>query len=171
MAKKKKGVSIRSYAEHRGVSHSAIQKAIETGRIKTLSDGSIDTIQADKDWEENTNFAKSRSSFKPNAFADAQILKMKAEATLAQIKVKKEVGAVVPIDDVVIFLRVLTSDLSSYFLSLGRNIAPKMVGEKDIGKITRTIDDEIKHLIKEYKNDIENRLSTATAKIMDSEDY
>lgn len=166
---KKLGISLRAYAKHRGLTHGAVQKAITSGRIKTLEDGSIDVIQADKDWNENTNFAKSRGQ-KPSTLADAQILKIKAEATLAQLKVKKEIGAVVPTDEVIIFTRVLTTDLADHFLSLGRNIAPHIVAEKDILKITKTIDEAIKKLIAEYKNDLEDRISKATAKIMDSED-
>lgn len=163
------GVGIREYAKHKGVSHPAVIKAIKSGRIQTLSDGSIDKEQADMDWEANTDFSQVRGP-KPNAFTDAQILKLKAEATLAQIKVKKEIGAVIPTDEVIVFMRVLTTDLSNHFLALGRNVAPRLVGEKDIVKITRLIDDEIKRLIKEYKNDIEGRISKATEKIMDGED-
>lgn len=166
----KLGISIRAYAKHKGVSHTAVQKAIETGRIKTLSDGSIDEDEADSDWESNTNMAKVRNPSRSSDYADAQILKLKAEATLAQIKVKKEVGAVIPTDEVIVFMRVLTTDLANHFLALGRNVAPKLVGVQDIVKITRLIDDEIKLLIKEYKNDIEGRISKATEKIMDSQD-
>lgn len=67
-------------------------------------------------------------------------------------------------------MRVLTTDLSDHFLSLGRSIAPHLVGENDIIKITRIIDDSIKKLIMDYKNDLEDRVSKATTKIMDSED-
>ena len=36
------GVSRRSYAAQRGVSEAAVRKAIATGRITTLPDGTID---------------------------------------------------------------------------------------------------------------------------------
>ena len=35
------GLSIRTYARHRGVSHVAVKKAIDTGRISQLPDGTI----------------------------------------------------------------------------------------------------------------------------------
>jgi hypothetical protein len=41
------GVSRRSYAAQRGVSESAVCKAIVTGRITTLPDGTIDPARAD----------------------------------------------------------------------------------------------------------------------------
>lgn len=166
----KMGVSIRAYAKHRGVVHGAVQKAIESGRITPLPDGSIDIAQADQQWEQNTNANKARNTPKATGYMDAQILKMKAEATLAQMKVKKALGALVPLDELIVFMRVLTNDLSTHFLSLGRNVAPKVIDEKDIIKITRIIDDEIKRLICEYKNDIENRISKRTKAIMDNED-
>lgn len=166
----KMGVSIRAYAKHRGVVHGAVQKAIESGRITPLADGSIDIAQADKQWEQNTNANKARNIPKSSGYMDAQILKMKAEATLAQMKVKKALGALISLDELIVFMRVLTNDLSSHFLSLGRNIAPKVIDEKDIIKITRVIDDEVKRLICEYKNDIENRISKRATAIMDNED-
>ena len=48
------GLSIRAYARHRGVSHVAVKKAIDTGRITQGEDGSIDHEQADREWEQNT---------------------------------------------------------------------------------------------------------------------
>lgn len=166
----KMGVSIRAYAKHRGVVHGAVQKAIDSGRISTLPDGSIDIEQADREWQQNTNANKARNTPKAAGYMDAQILKMKAEATLAQMKVKKALGALVPLEELIVFLRVLTNDLSSHFLTHGRNVAPKVIDEKDIVKITRIIDDDIKRLIQEYKNDIENRVSKRAEAIMDKED-
>lgn len=48
------GLSLRAYARHRGVSHEAVRKAIDTGRITTDADGSIDPQRADAEWARNT---------------------------------------------------------------------------------------------------------------------
>ena len=48
------GLSIRAYARHRGVSHVAVKKAIDTGRITPLPDGTIDPVAADAQWAANT---------------------------------------------------------------------------------------------------------------------
>jgi len=48
------GLSIRAYARHRGVSHVAVKKAIDTGRISQLPDGTIDPVVADAQWVANT---------------------------------------------------------------------------------------------------------------------
>lgn len=67
-------------------------------------------------------------------------------------------------------MRVLTTDLANQFLSLGRMVAPRIIGEQDITKITRIIDENIKNLIKDYKDDISSRIQKATTAILDNED-
>jgi hypothetical protein len=44
------GLSIRAYARHRGVSHTAVRKALRAGRIAALPDGTIDPAVADVAW-------------------------------------------------------------------------------------------------------------------------
>ena len=48
------GLSIRAYAQHRGVSHTAVAKAIKAGRISVEPDGKIDPAKADAQWARNT---------------------------------------------------------------------------------------------------------------------
>jgi hypothetical protein len=48
------GLSIRAYARHRGVSDTAVHKAIRTGRITPEADGTLDAARADQEWERNT---------------------------------------------------------------------------------------------------------------------
>lgn len=48
------GLSIRAYAQHRGVSHTAVAKAIKAGRISVEPDGKIDPVKADAQWARNT---------------------------------------------------------------------------------------------------------------------
>ena len=60
------GMSRRQYASHRGVSHTAVAKAIKTGRISLDADGSIDPERADAQWAAQTDPSKQRG---PNATA------------------------------------------------------------------------------------------------------
>ena len=48
------GLSIRAYAQHRGVSHTAVAKAVSAGRISKKPDGTIDPATADAQWDRNT---------------------------------------------------------------------------------------------------------------------
>jgi hypothetical protein len=52
------GISIRAYARHRGVTDTAVHKAIRAGRITPEADGSIDTDRADQEWARNTDTPK-----------------------------------------------------------------------------------------------------------------
>ncbi len=54
------GVSRRAYAAHRGVSHTAVQKAIASGRIALSADGKIDPEQADREWDARTDPSQQR---------------------------------------------------------------------------------------------------------------
>jgi len=48
------GLSIHASARHRGVTDTAVYKAIRSGRINALADGTIDPDQADAQWQCNT---------------------------------------------------------------------------------------------------------------------
>jgi hypothetical protein len=52
------GISIRAYARHRGVTDTAVHKAIRAGRITPEADGTIDADRADREWERNSDVPK-----------------------------------------------------------------------------------------------------------------
>jgi len=56
------GLTIRGYARHRGVSHTAVRKALAAGRIAMGEDGKIDPGKADEQWTTSTNLSKPRNS-------------------------------------------------------------------------------------------------------------
>ena len=74
------GLSIRAYARHRGVSHVAVKKAIDTGRIRQEADGTIDPARADSDWEQNTA-APRKSVAKPKPTIAAPAPRQKASSS------------------------------------------------------------------------------------------
>jgi hypothetical protein len=45
------GISLRAFAKHRHCSLFAVQKAIRTGRIPVLGDGTVDVASADRAWD------------------------------------------------------------------------------------------------------------------------
>lgn len=59
------GISIRAYAKQRGVSDTAVRKAVKTGRIGLETDGSIDPAKADAHWDRNTDTTQQRSKQRP----------------------------------------------------------------------------------------------------------
>ena len=52
------GLSIRAYSRQRGVTDTAVHRAIRSGRIVALPDGTIDSDQADAQWARNTGAPK-----------------------------------------------------------------------------------------------------------------
>lgn len=69
------GLSIRAYALHRaalglpGASHTAVRKALSTGRISANEDGSIDPERADAQWAGQTDPSKQRGEAAQRAAA------------------------------------------------------------------------------------------------------
>jgi hypothetical protein len=75
------GLSIRAYARHRGVSHVAVKKAIDTGRITPLPDGTIDPETADAQWAQNTLQPRSAAAQEKAGTTRARPAPPPAEAT------------------------------------------------------------------------------------------
>lgn len=71
------GLSIRGYAEHRralgllGASHTAVRKAIASGRIQPLEDGTIDPALADAQWARQTDPSQQREAASHEAAVDS----------------------------------------------------------------------------------------------------
>lgn len=52
------GLTQRAYSRQKGVTEAAVRKAIKSGRITPLADGTIDAASADRDWVRNTDATK-----------------------------------------------------------------------------------------------------------------
>ena len=82
------GLSIRAYARHRGVSHVAVKKAIDTRRISQLPDGTIDPVVADAQWAANTT--PTRRSVTAEARETPQVSVSAREIPQASVKVVRD---------------------------------------------------------------------------------
>ena len=81
------GVSRRSFAAQRGVSEAAVRKAIATGRITTLPDGTIDPATADSEWGAQTDPAKQRGQMAAETAAGTMRAEAGEPVPLAALKV------------------------------------------------------------------------------------
>lgn len=59
-------MTVRAYARHRGITHPAVLRAIEDGRIRKRPDGKIDSAEADRLWELRTDPTKPLNSVTGN---------------------------------------------------------------------------------------------------------
>jgi hypothetical protein len=90
------GISKKAYARHRNVSPAAVRKAVESGRISTLQDGTIDPAAADRQWEANTDMSRSRGGTRTQGSGGTAKRKVSkeavasVEATLAEEGMKPE---------------------------------------------------------------------------------
>lgn len=97
-------LSLRAYARHRGVSHEAVRKAIETGRLAvsiTRVDGQpqiCDAELADLEWEENTRSATPAGGTSP--LTAARIRREEVKAELAELDLAKRRGELVSLQEV-----------------------------------------------------------------------
>ena len=66
------GVSVREYARRRGVSHTAVRKAVQTGRIPQEADGTIDPVKADAAWDAQTDPGRRAAAPPPSMPPPAQ---------------------------------------------------------------------------------------------------
>ncbi len=98
------GISIRAYARHRGVSHTAVRKAIRTGRITPEADGTIDPEKADREWDAQTDPAQQRGR-QAQALGAKTRVKTKPVPKAALRAVDETLGDAPPGDGEVSYLR------------------------------------------------------------------
>ena len=91
------GISIRAYARHRGVTDTAVHKAIRAGRITPEADGTIDADRADREWARNSDAPKTGTRAKavkaavPEGSGDGPAALPTGGASLLQARTVNEV--------------------------------------------------------------------------------
>lgn len=124
----KKLVSFRGYAKHRGVSPEAVSKAVESGRITTVTDENgkrlIDPEKADLEWARNTQSSKrynptkgemAQGKKKPDpeegdpalsqvlqgpSYAQSRAIREAYAARLAKLEYEEKTEKLIPVDKV-----------------------------------------------------------------------
>src|SRR5688500_5153193 len=98
-------LSIRGYAKHRGVSHTAVEKALAQGRIRTAASGLIDVAEADRDWSRNTSVPPPRRSMQADAatsgpsYAQSRANREAYLARLAKLEFEEKSGKLVDVEE------------------------------------------------------------------------
>lgn len=138
-------LSRREYAAHRGVAVSAVQKAIETGRI-SLIDGKIDPEKADKEWAENTNpiYNSPRTDdSSSNPYQKSKIMKTTYDAMLKKLEYEERAGKLIPRAQVESDAFAAARTARDHLLMIPKRVAPRIIGLKNISDIEYILSQEI----------------------------
>ena len=151
------GLSIRAYAQHRGVSHTAVAKAIKAGRIPQEPDGSVDPAKADAAWDRNTiargdaDSGDARSGV-PNLQTSRAIREAYA-ARLAKLDFEERTGKLISADQVKVETVNLARRLRERIQQLSRRVAPQIVAavvkQPDVREVEALLDAEIHEALSE----------------------
>ena len=154
-------LSIRAYARHRGVVHSAVQKAVETGRIPRLPDGRIDSEVADREWQANTEArptgASKRRSDDDDAFGAAQYSKARAvrehyQARLSKLEYEEKVASLISKDEVKIATFNKLRLFRDGMLNIPDRIAAMLAAETEAAKCYEILATEIRKALNEFSD-------------------
>lgn len=167
-------VSIRKYAQHRGVSHAAVQKAIRQGRIQLTSEGKVDVEQADRDWTRNTGPATPMRkspvepgiSTRPSAgpsFAQSRAVRELYMARLAKLEYEKQAGKLLYAEAVENALAIILRDTRDHLLALPDRLAEAVAVETNPAEVRNILSREVRETLLELSTAIGNRIATGSS--------
>jgi hypothetical protein len=168
-----KNVSAKSYADHRGVSHVAVMKAIKAGRITAVKDGhkwSIDKDKADREWSLNTNESHhssvggsvpstqasnvvARDNHNGPSYAQSRAIKEAYAARLKKLEYEKEMGMLVDAEQIRHEWTRLGISIKEKMLAIPNRLSGQIAGIQDPAQIKRLMLEEIRNALTEVADD------------------
>ena len=169
------GLSVRAYAQHRGVSHTAVAKAIKAGRISVEPDGTIDPAKADAQWARNTLPSQSLNigAKKPAAkvetggvstpvstppletraaapdYQTSRAIREAYAARLAKLEFEERTGKLLNADEVKVKYFNLARLLRDRIQQIPRKVAPQIVAAVVAQPDQRVVEDLLMEAIRE----------------------
>ena len=148
-------LSIRKYAEHRNISHTAVQKAIKQGRIHLTPGGRIDVDLADRDWERNTSPVNSPSPGarpslpheKPQSgptYAQSRAVRELYLARLAKLEFEERSGKLISVDEVTNATFTKARAIRDNLLNIPDRLAPMLAAESSPAGAHKILTEEIR---------------------------
>ncbi len=143
-----------AYSRHRGVAVRAVQKAIEAGRITTLSTGQIDSDRADEEWEQNTRGYTTMTSDDEGGFGASQYAKARAvrehyQARLAKLEFEQRTGKLVSVDEVRVAAFNKFRQFRDHILNIPDRVAAMVAAETEAAKCYEILAIEIRKALNE----------------------
>ncbi|HWR52218.1 MAG TPA: hypothetical protein VN428_13995, partial [Bryobacteraceae bacterium] len=151
-------VSLRQYAKHRGVSHTAVEKAVKQGRITVGPDGKIDVDQADREWSRNSspvNAPKPTSRPAPMSeptssgptYAQSRAVRELYLARLAKIEFEERSSKLVSSDEVRVTAFTTSRTIRDNLLNIPDRLAAMLAAETDAAQVHQILTDEIRKVL------------------------
>ena len=179
--RKKKLISQREYARRRGISHTAVQRAVKSGRISTVG-GKIHPARADREWSENTDHSKPRNRItgrpkhgrpqgeppepmdfgeaggahdgKGNAtrYAKARAARELWQAQLVKLELDRQRGTLVRADKVRIAAFNAARGARDQLIALPDRVAAILAATQDADEVRRILEEEIERICLELSS-------------------
>ena len=153
-------LSIRKYALHRGVSHTAVQKALKQGRISLTADGTIDVEQADRDWGRNTSAVngphwapKSDPAPSGPTYAQSRAVRELYLARIAKIEFEERSTKLISRDEVTSAAFTKARTIRDNLLNIPDRLAAMLAAESDAAMVHQILTEEIRKALNELSSD------------------
>jgi len=176
-------MSQREYARRRGVSHTAVQKAIRDGRISAVR-GKLDPDIADREWAENTDQSaplnsvagspkhrrtpgapsapieldggngSARSAGTATGYARARAAKEAAMAQIAKLDLDERLGSLVRTDEVRLSVFNMARKARDQLLAIPGRVAPVVAAlGGDVAEVERVLLAEVERVCQDLSDD------------------
>ena len=154
-------LSLRAYAKHRGVSLTAVQKAIHSGRISTTADGKIDSDRADTEWKAKTRPGQRRTprptaapSPEPTGVGGLDYFRARAVrenylARLAKIEFEEKTAKLISRDEVQVAAFTKGRTARDNLLNIPDRVAATVAAESDADLVHQILTEEIRKALDE----------------------
>ena len=140
-------LSIRAYAKYKGVSDTAVRKAIQSGRI-TTTNGQIDPSVADKQWNDNTNPGQQAAATeKPCELFSYQASRARREtydALLKKLEYEERSGKLIPIAQVENEAFNAARIARDKLMTIADRAVSQIIGKTDAFEIRQILQNEIR---------------------------
>ena len=157
-------VSIRQYGKHRGVSHTAVEKAVKQGRIRLTADGKVDVEAADRDWSRNSspvNAPKPALRTAPISdgpssgptYAQSRAVRELYLARLAKIEFEERSTKLVSRDEVRVAAFTTARTVRDNLLNIPDRLAAMLGAESDPSRVHQILTEEIRKALSELSGD------------------
>ena len=173
--RKKELISQREYARRRGTSHSAVQRAVNAGRVTTV-DGMINPAQADREWHENTDQSKPRNRITgspkharvtgeppepmdfggadggngtASGYAKARAARELYQAQLAKLELDRQRGVLIRADEVRLGAFNMARKARDQLIALPERVAAILAATQDPAEVQRVLEEEVERICQE----------------------